>query len=150
MGILLDTGFICGIKIEEDDNHNVSDLIMEKIKWKKFGRVIVPSTVVNETLTLVNMRTRCNPIALNQIESIFWGKERFFEIYPVSYEDYYSIFLLMKKYSNKEKQKFLSFVDASLIYIAQKLNFSTIISFDSHFDGILTRIFDEITLNSVN
>lgn len=49
----------------------------------------------------------------------------------------------MLKYSS-DNENLISFVDASLIYLAQKKNIKDIISFDQHFDGKLNRIHDLI------
>ena len=138
MGILLDTGFLFSLKIKRDKFHTKTKKLFKNINWKSYGLIATSSLVVNELHTLVNIRTKANLNALKQIEDLFWGEENFFSIIFLQLQEFKEIAMIMKKYSTPER--ILSFVDASLIYLSKKLNFTTIVSYDSHFDGILTRI----------
>ncbi|MHA1648274.1 MAG: type II toxin-antitoxin system VapC family toxin [Promethearchaeota archaeon] len=96
--------------------------------------------VVNETYTLMMYRSKGNLNQLQFLDNLFWGEERFFKIVYFNKPDFQNIAQTMKKYSSPKKM--LSFVDASLIYLASQLKISQIVSFDAHFDGILNRIFE--------
>ena len=143
MGIILDSGFLYSLKIKNDERHSSALEIFKETDWKGYGIIIITDLVVNEVYTLANARTKCNPNAIEKIDQLFWGAENFFEIYWLNIEAYREIAKILKKYSNPDK--ILSFVDASLIFLSQKFEIPTIASFDSHFDGILTRITFELT-----
>ncbi|MHA1266890.1 MAG: type II toxin-antitoxin system VapC family toxin [Candidatus Helarchaeota archaeon] len=138
MGIILDTGFLYSLKIKQDELHSISKKILKELDWKKYGLIVTSNLVINELYTLVNIRTKSNKAALKQIEQLIWGAENFFRIIFLNHSEFQETAHLLRKYSTPDR--ILSFVDASLIYLSQKFNFTTIISFDNHFDGILTRI----------
>lgn len=138
MGIILDTGFLYSLKIKQDALHSLAQKIFKETDWKKYGLIVTSNLVINELYTLVNIRTKSNKAALEQIEQLIWDDENFFEIIFLRASEFQETASLLKKFSTPDR--ILSFVDASLIYLSQKLNFTTIISFDTHFDGILTRI----------
>ena len=138
MGIILDTGFLYSLKIKQDELHSVAIKIFKETNWKKYGLIVTSNLVVNEVYTLVNIRTKSNKAAFEQIERLIWDDENFFEIVFLRPSEFQEIAQLLKKFSTPDR--ILSFVDTSLIYLSQKFHFPTIISFDNHFDGILTRI----------
>ena len=138
MGIILDTGFLYSLKIKQDELHSVAIKIFKETDWKKYGLIVTSNLVVNEVYTLLNIRTKSNKAAFEQIERLIWTDENFFEIVFLRPSEFQETTQLLKKFSTPDR--ILSFVDASLIYLSQKFHFSTIISFDNHFDGILTRI----------
>jgi len=138
MGILLDTGFLFSLKIKQDKFHGETKKLFKNTNWKSYGLIATSNLIVNELYTLVNIRTKANLDALTKLENLFWGKEKFFNIIFLQPQEYKEIAKIMIKYSSPER--ILSFVDASLIYLSKKLNYTTIVSYDSHFDGILTRI----------
>ena len=80
-----------------------------------------------------------NKKILEAIKNLIWGSENFFRILEVPFENYEEISKILFQYISPKK--LLSFVDASLIFSAKILKYDQIISFDGHFDGILTRIF---------
>lgn len=140
MGILIDTNFFYAIKIEDDKNHKEAIHILKTIEWQKYGTVITNNLIVAETLSLVNARTRGNLNALNTVSNLFFGTECFFKIVEIPLENYKEIGNLMVKYSTQNQ--IFSFCDASLLFLAQRRRIKDIISFDQHFDGKLTRIFN--------
>jgi len=138
MGIILDSGFLYSLKIKQDELHSIAIKLFKETDWKKYGLIVTSNLVVNEVYTLVNIRTKSNKAAFEQIERLIRDDENFFEIVFLRPSEFQETAKLFKKYSTPDR--ILSFVDASLIYLSQKFNFTTIISFDNHFDGILTRI----------
>ena len=69
--------------------------------------------------------------------ALFIGKDNFFNIVQFGAQEFAEIVEIYKKYITPKR--LLSFTDASLIYLFQKLNADYIISFDSHFDNSLDR-----------
>jgi predicted nucleic acid-binding protein len=138
MGILIDSNFFYALHRKNDKNYNAAKKIFNSDIWKLKGPALTSSLVVNETYTLAMYRTKFNKKLLNDLDQIFWSEDRFFGIATFTLEDYHQISIALSKYSSS--RKVLSFVDASLIYLGKSRNYSTIISFDNHFDGIFQRI----------
>ena len=138
MGIILDSGFLFALKFKQDNRHSLSLKIFNETEWEKYEPIITTNLVVAEVYTLVNVWTKSDLNSLEKIEQLFWGNENFFEIMELNAQEFQEIGKFLMKYSNKNRN--LSFTDASLIYLAFKFEYFTIISFDSHFDGIITRI----------
>lgn len=142
MTILIDSSFLYAVKIKGDKNHRMAKKILLNLEWKKYGMILTNDLVVNESFTLTHLRTKGNLQAINAMSEFVWGKERFFTIYQIQIENYPKIVDVMVKFSNVSKNELLSFVDASLIFLAKEQTIQDIVSFDHHFDGILTRIFE--------
>ncbi len=135
LGVLLDTGFLYALRKKKETNHALAAKALKEFDWKSEGPAITSDLVVNETYTLMNKRSSGNPAALESLDQLFWGDDLFFLIITQFREDYRNIAEVLKKYTTPKRV--LSFVDASLIYLANKFNYSIIFTFDSHFDGIL-------------
>ena len=138
MGILLDTGFIYALKDENDPYHLQAIKIFKTINWDELSPVITNNLVINEVITLAVYRSLGNKKILEALKNLIWGTEKFFRVLEVPFEDYEEISKILLQYISSKK--LISFVDASLIFSAKILKYDQIISFDSHFDGILTRI----------
>lgn len=80
-----------------------------------------------------------NPFHLDKMHKLFWGDDNFFQIEYLMQDEYNTVFNDLKKYTTPKR--LLSFVDASLIFLYQKYNAEKILSFDSHFDNILNRLY---------
>jgi predicted nucleic acid-binding protein len=100
--------------------------------------LLTNNLVLQETFTLVVARFNGNNYHARKISNLFWGKDNFFLTQFLTQEEYNFVFKILEKYLTPKR--FLSFVDASLIYSYQKYNANKIISFDAHFDNILNRV----------
>jgi predicted nucleic acid-binding protein len=85
----------------------------------------------------MNGRSKGNKVLLTSLDALFWGDEKFFSIRYLGEIDFKKIVEIMKKYTSSSKV--ISFPDASLVHVAREKDIDKIISFDQHFDGILTR-----------
>ncbi|TXT63516.1 MAG: PIN domain protein (modular protein) [Promethearchaeota archaeon] len=137
--ILLDTSFLFAIKAEKDKNYQRANEILDILIAQYNELKIIPYSVLNETITLAVARFNANKHYLKTYYDLFWGSERFFEIIGFEIKEYSKISQVLIKYCSGKKK--LSFTDASLIYIYEKYDAKAIVSFDSHFDNILTRLF---------
>ena len=59
-----------------------------------------------------------------------------YDSYNWHYKESYEI---LKKYANPKR--LLSFVDASLIFLTKNVKARVLLSFDNHFDGIISRLY---------
>ncbi len=87
----------------------------------------------------MNSRTYNNNAAIKDLDSLFWGEKNFFTIKYFSKEEIIQISSILNNYSTPKK--ILSFTDASIIFLSNILKCKAVISFDSHFDGILERLY---------
>ncbi|MHA1380449.1 MAG: type II toxin-antitoxin system VapC family toxin [Candidatus Helarchaeota archaeon] len=145
MGIFLDTGFYLGLIHPKDVNHERSKQLLDELKTGKFGQIYTSNLIMTESVTLVAIRTKKHPKAMKRIKELFIDD---FQIAILLRSDLeiekktWEIFLKINKETNTvEKSKTISFTDCSNISLCRHYNIDNIISFDSHFDGWLTRIF---------
>ena len=137
--IILDTNFIFALKAKNDKNYIRANEILENL-FEKYSDIKITSySVLTETFTLAVSRYYGNIRYLNNYYDLFWGSENFFKIINVENNEYKKIYQILEKYCTQKRQ--LSFVDASLIYLYKKHKAKHIISFDSHFDNILNRLY---------
>lgn len=136
MIIILDTNFLFALKSRKDKYYQRAyELFTEKKNTKYFTNYFI----LNETFTLAINRSRGNLSFLEQYISLFFGKDNFFQVIQNTPQDFVDIIEICNKYITPKS--LLSFADASLIYLYQKINADYLISFDGHFDHILTRKF---------
>lgn len=138
MKILLDSGFLFALEIKNDKFHPRAKELSKEVNWD-LNEYYTTSLVVNETYTLMNARTRGNSEAIKNLAHVFWSNDCFFKINYLNKNEYKQISEIMYKYISPKKV--ISFVDASLIDLKNKLQCNSIISFDDHFDGIIDRIY---------
>ena len=138
MIIILDTNFLFALKSKKDKYHQRAYELFTEIQ-KKNTKYFTNYFILNETFTLAINRSRGNLSFLEQYINLFFGKDNFFQVIQNTPQEFVNIIEICKKYVTPKR--LLSFVDASLIYLYQKINADNLISFDSHFDNILTRKF---------
>ena len=139
MTIILDSNFLFAITFKKDKNFQRAYELFDELKESKVQPLITNNLVLEETLTLVVARFNGNSFHLDKIYSLFWGEDNFFQIEYLKQDDYKTVFNDLKKYTNPKR--LLSSVDASLITLYQKYNADKILSFDSHFDTIIERLY---------
>ena len=139
MTIILDTNFIFALKAQSDKNYIRANEILEILYAEHKNLKITSYFVLSETFTLAISRYNGNVKYLKEYYNLFWGDENFFKIINFENIAYQEIYEILEKYCTPKKH--LSFVDASLIHLYNKYKAELIVSFDSHFDNILNRLF---------
>jgi len=137
MTIILDSSFLYALKAEKDKYSERALEILLDLNEKEL--LLTNYLTLNETITLAAVRSNANTSFMEKIFEIIWGQENFFKIIQLTAHDYREVFEVLRKYTTPKK--ILSFVDASLIFLNKKVNASAILSFDSHFDGIISRLY---------
>ena len=136
MTIIIDSNFLYALKAEKDKySERASEILLDLNEKELF---LTNYLVLNETLTLAITRSKANKSFIDKIQELIWGQENFFQIIQLTPRDYKEVFEVLQKYTTPKK--LLSFVDASLIFLNKKVNARAILSFDSHFDGIISRL----------
>jgi predicted nucleic acid-binding protein len=136
--IILDTNFLFALKSRKDQYHQRAYELLNEIQ-KENSKYFTNNFILNETFTLAIYRSRGNLSFLEQYINLFFGKDNFFQVIQSTLDEFVNIIEICKKYVTPKR--LLSFADASLIYLYQKINADYLLSFDNHFDNILTRKF---------
>ena len=138
MIIILDTNFLFALKSRKDQYHQRAYELLNEIQIEN-SKYFTNNFILNETFTLAIYRSRGNLSFLEQYINLFFGKDNFFQVIQSTLDEFVNIIEICKKYVTPKR--LLSFADASLIYLYQKINADYLLSFDNHFDNILTRKF---------
>ena len=139
MTYVLDSNFLFALTFEKDRHFDRAYEIIEQLREDNISSLITTNLVLQETLTLVVARFHGSTYHLDKISKLFWGENNFFQISYITQNEYIKIYEILTQYTTEKR--LLSSVDASLIYLFKKFNASKIISFDSHFENIIPRIF---------
>ena len=143
IAIFLDTGFYLGLCHPKDKYAEQSERIFKQLSEGTHGLLYTSSLIISEATTLVAVRTNSHPKALNLLEEYLWGLNKIaIELYFNSMLESETWELFKKIHMNEKRNKdIMSFVDVSSIILCKQHQIEKIISFDSHFDGFLNRIY---------
>ena len=139
MTVIIDSNYLFALKSKRDKNHKRSLELMNKLKEHFNKPIITNYLAISELLTLVNSRFKGNPYYLDEYFKLIWGDDNFFKIIQLLPEHHKESYEILKKYANPKR--LLSFVDASLIFLTTNLKAKALLSFDNHFDGIISRLY---------
>jgi len=136
MAILLDTGFYFGLLSINDEHHQKSQSILKVLIKKKYGRIYTSNYILDEALTLINIRTKGKRLdLLEKMKNLFLGPLSIANLLSIENSWLESIYNLQKKISVPGDP--VSFTDASNIILCQNYEIKNIVSFDGHFSGFL-------------
>jgi len=132
--ILVDTGVIAAFYNSKDENHKRSLELLNKLRKGEYGAGIFTDYVLDETVTLLYVRSKKVDIALKAGEAII--EEKLGKFFPITYD------LIMRTWEKYQKlvNKGLSFTDCSLLVVAEYFECNDILSFAKEFDGLINRI----------
>jgi hypothetical protein len=139
MSIFLDTGFYFALLAKKDSNHAQAELLLNELSEGIYGHIYTSDFVFNESMTLINVRTKgTRKDLLERMKSLFLGEEPLAKMITVDNEILDEISNLQIKITKINEP--ISFTDCSTIILCQIRKISKIISFDSHYVGFLTQI----------
>ena len=132
--IIIDTGIIAAFYNNNDKNHKRAVILLNNLRKGKYGTGILTDYVLDETVTLLYVRSKRKELAIHAGDLII--SEKLGKFFPISYE------LIIKTWDKFQSliERGLSFTDCSLITIADYLDCHDILSFDTDFDGLINRI----------
>ena len=139
MTVIIDTNYLFALKAKQDKNHKRSIELMDDLKENYNKPIFTNNLVISELLTLVISRFKGNTYYLDEFYKLIWGDDNFFMIFQLLPEHYKEGYKILKKYTTPER--ILSYVDASLILLSKLNNSRAILSFDNHFDEIISRLY---------
>lgn len=139
MGIFLDTGFYFALLAIKDTNHSRAQFLLNELSEGIYGQIYTSDFVFNESMTLINVRTKGErKDLLEKMKSLFLGEGPIAKMIKIESQLFDEIADLQIKTTKKEDP--ISFTDCSNIVLCQKRKLPMIISFDEHYKGFLTRI----------
>ena len=140
MTIFLDTSTIVAFLNKKDSRNSVAEKVMERIWENEFGRAITTDYIADEAYTWLVSHTKEKSVLQSLFHFIHGNNEngypKFIDVQFVTSELYYQTWKLQEKYIDQN----LSFTDLTTLIICSKHNVEYIASFDSDFDGLITRI----------
>ena len=134
MTVFVDTGIFVALHNADDDFHSRSKELMKQALKGDLGRIFTSDYVIDEAVTVALVRTRKHELALDlgrfiiespRITKVWVGEASFKAAW--------------KKF-NMLKDKPLSFTDCTSIAVIESSGIKQIMSFDTGFDGLITRI----------
>jgi len=139
MSIFLDTGFYFALLAKKDSNHERAELLLNELSEGIYGHIYTSDFVFNESMTLINVRTKgTRKDLLERMKSLFLGEEPIAKMITVDNEILDEISNLQIKITKMNEP--ISFTDCSNIILCQTRKISKIVSYDSHYIGFLTQI----------
>lgn len=142
MGIFLDTGFFLGLCHPKDEHHQNSVQLLRILSSGQYGLIYTSPYVISEAATLLLVRTQNNQPLLTRFYQLLYGPKplcRILSLTPDLDRQTWNLFLKFNK-DAKKKEDYCSYVDASNIVLCKNYNVDNIVSFNGHFDSLLTRI----------
>jgi predicted nucleic acid-binding protein len=134
MAVFIDTGIFVALHNADDELHLRSKELMKHALKSDFGRIFTSDYVIDEAITTALVRTKKHDLAIDlgtyiitspRITKICLDEESFEKAW--------------KKFKTL-KDKPLSFTDCSSIALIELKGIKQIMSFDSGFDGLVSRI----------
>ena len=139
MAILLDTGFYFGLLSIKDQHHQQTQSIAEDLITMKYGKIYTSNFILDESLTLINIRTKGKRLdLLEKMKKLFLGSLAIANLLSIENSWLESIYNLQKKLSVPGVP--VSFTDASNIILCQNYEIKNLVSFDKHYSGFLNVI----------
>ncbi len=132
--ILVDTSGVIATRNKDDADHDAAVAAMRKIFQNQYGEAFTTDHVFDESVTIALVRTRKPEIAVDVGKFIL--NTRRIVMITTTQQDFKEAWTLFQTYMTKR----LSFTDCTLLAIARRLGINTIFTYDSHFDGLLTRV----------
>lgn len=137
--IIVDSNIFIAYFNRRDNNHQRSRELVKKMLKGEYGNRFTISEVFSEVSTILFRQTKNKTIVDKTWDAIYKNETSWAFPIIVNKELIDEAWEIFKKYTSTKVP--LSFVDCLLISTAQSHSIDSILSFDSEFDGILTRIF---------
>lgn len=143
IGVFLDTGFYLGLCHPKDKYAELSEKILKNLATGNYGVLYTSYFIINEVTTLAAIRSKNNIKVFNHLEKLLWGSKKIANILPFDLNFEFETWELFKKVNttNLKEKKSMSYTDISSIVLCNHHQIEYIVSFDSHFDGFLQRMF---------
>lgn len=137
MKVFIDTGFFVAFLNKRDQNHDRALQLMRELLNGGYGEASTSDYIFDEAVTVALVRTRKIEVAESVGKLILGDRERrFFNMVYVTEIDFMEAW---RRFSGLAERG-LSFTDCVSVTLMDTMGFDAVLSFDSDFDGIVTRI----------
>ncbi len=133
MTAFIDTGVFIAYRNRRDNHNKIADALMRDALKGKCGQLYTSDYIYDESVTLALMRTKNMGVIKDVSDTILSPRVEMVFVGEVLFESAMEIFM---KYLDRN----ISFTDAVSIAVMREYDIDRILSFDSHFDGIVERI----------
>ncbi|MEM2195403.1 MAG: PIN domain-containing protein [Candidatus Methanomethylicia archaeon] len=135
MSIFIDTGVFIALRNADDELHERSKELMKRALKAEYGRIYTSDYVIDEAITTALVRTRRHDLAVDVGKYIIespritklWTTREIFEVAWRKFMDF--------------KDRSLSLTDCVTLAHMEEKGIKRILSFDSGFDGLVSRIY---------
>ncbi|MCW4024696.1 MAG: type II toxin-antitoxin system VapC family toxin [Candidatus Bathyarchaeota archaeon] len=134
MAVFVDTGIFVALHNADDEFHSRSKELMKQALKSDFSRIFTSDYVIDEAITTALVRTKKHDLAID-LGMFIISSPRITKIW-IAQESFEKAW---KKFSAL-KDKPLSFTDCTSIALMEMRGIKQIMSFDSGFDGLVSRI----------
>ena len=135
ISIFIDTGIFVAHHNVKDERHEVANSLISRILEKEYGTAFTSSFILDESITLALVRTNNYDVSFDIGDLILNPAFNMIYINEKTIEKSWALF------QSYQTTRF-SFTDITNIQLIQSLRIECIASFDSDFDGTVTRIFE--------
>jgi uncharacterized protein len=135
MAIFIDTGLFLALYDIDDTYHKQSKELFKNALTGKLGRLYTSDYIIDETLTILMVRTKQHNIAV-EMGKYLMESPRITRLTVDS-----GVFLDAWAQFQNLKDKFLSFTDCTSLALIEKHKIKQLMSFDHGFDGLTERIY---------
>jgi hypothetical protein len=138
MSVFVDTGVFFAHHDTDAERHADAVTALDRLLAGEYGQPYTSDYVLDETVTLVRVRTGSFDAADTVARRIL-GEDPFpnvFETIHVGPDDVRSSLGTFRRYGDQE----LSFTDASSIHLCDSRGIDSVLSFDDDFDGLVKRV----------
>ena len=141
MAIFLDSGFYIGLTHPKDENYERCKELLQILKTGVHGQLFTSNFIMAESVTLVAVRTRNNAHAIQNIYELFLGVGQLARVLRLNEDNESDAWDLFRKINSPKSSEVVSYVDCTNIILCRSYSIEAILSYDSHFDGWINRIF---------
>src|SRR4030067_1671646 len=134
MAVFVDTGIFVALRNADDEFHERSKELMKCALKSEFGRIFTSDYIIDEAVTTALVRTRKHAFAVDLGNYILESPRIIkLRVDENSFKEAWEKFKLFK-------DKPLSFTNCTSLALVEKLGIKQLLSFDTGFDGLVSRI----------
>jgi predicted nucleic acid-binding protein len=137
MTVLVDTGVLYADHDMDAARHDIASDAIEAVYDGEFGQPYISDYIFDEVLTLTRQRTQSHTTAI-EVGHLLRGQAEFPKVYGMVHVSA-AVFAEANDTFERYDDQNLSFTDATSIALLGRREFDGILSFESDFDGLVTR-----------
>ncbi len=133
MAVFVDTGVLVAARNADDDKHQIAKDLIRSALRRDYGPAYTSDYIIDEAVTLMLVRTKKPDLAID-VGEFALRSSRIAKLW-VSRESFLQAWDKFRTVKNRS----LSFTDCTSLVLMSQNGIDEIMSFDSHFDGLVSR-----------